>query len=175
MAVFSGGQYVDLARLLEQLVPLYVIKGSDESVVSSTTVQDDDELFIANIPVGTWQLSGELWVAGTSGINQDVKYGWTFPAGTLTWSGGGLHPDWANSASNRDVVFEGDVLDTSSPSNARAYGTVTGGNIPTQISGILQNTAAGTLQLQWAQNTSNADDTTLKAGSWLCLRKLDIS
>ncbi len=174
MTVFYAGQRITAAKL-EKFVPLYVIKGSDESVASSTVVQDDDELFIANIPPGDWEILGEFWVAGTSGINQDIKYGWTFAAGTLTWSGIGLHPDWANSAGNRDVVAEGNVLDSSSPSDARAYGTVTGGNIPTQITGLMSNTATGTLQLQWAQNTSNADDTTLKAGSWFRLRRLDIA
>lgn len=174
MTVFFAGQRI-LASTFEQLVPLDVVKGADENVVSSTTLQDDDELFIANIPPGTWEINGQLWAAGTSGINQDIKYAFTFSAGELTWAGASLHPDWGSSAGARDVSIEGELEDSSSPTAAHAYGTVTGANIPTLISGRFTNTAAGTLQLQWAQNTSNADDTTLKAGSWFSLRRLVIT
>lgn len=175
MATFSGGQYVDLAVLLEQLVPLYVEKGSDESIANNT-MQDDDELLIANIPPGKWELTGGFYAAGTSGINQDVKYGWTWTGSAeLTWVGISYHQDWANSATNRDVSIEGDVQDSGSPSSARAFGTVTGSSVPTAISGVFTNSTASTLQMQWAQNTTNADDTTVKAGSWFCLRRVLIT
>lgn len=169
MSTFTAGQKVT-AALLEKLIPQYVEKGSDETVTSNATVQNDDELFLVLAP-GTWEITSQLWLAGASGSNQDFKCGFTFPTGVLTWAGWGYHVNWANADGSRDMNAEGDVLDSSSPTNGRGFGTVTGTNVPMLIKAILTNSASGTLQLQWAQNTSNATGTTLKAGSWMSARR----
>lgn len=174
MSTFTAGQKDRTAVLLEQLVPMYVVKGSDETVTNSTTLQTDDELFIANIPVGTWELTGGLFANGISSAAQDVKYAFSFPTGTLTWFGIGLQANWGNLDGSRDISAEGVLAVSSSPTTAVAFGTVTSTNVPTDIRGVLTNTAAGTVGLQWAQNTAHLTGTILKAGSWLCLRKLVI-
>lgn len=174
MTTVYAGQRLT-AALIEQFVPLSVVKGTDETVTSSSTVQADDELFIASIPPGEWVLRGELWVSGQSGSNQDVKFGWTFPTGTFTWSVYGYHANWSNVDGSRDANHEGDVLMTPSPSNARGFGTVTSANQPHLVSGRMSSTASGTLALTWAQNTSSVTGTTMKAGSWFELRKAVIT
>lgn len=173
MSTFQAGQILR-AALLEALVPLFVEKTADETVTSSTVLQNDDELVINNIPIGTWELSGEFFALGTSATAQDIKYAWTFPTGVISWSGIGYSSAWASGAGAGDVNASGVVNTSSSPTNAQSFGCVTGQNVPTHVKGHLVTTAIGSLQLQWAQDTSNATGTTLKTGSWFSLRRLVI-
>jgi hypothetical protein len=159
---------------LKLFAPLYVEKSADESLASNTTLQNDDHLVIAGIPVGSWELHGEFFAAGTSASDQDIKLAFTFPTGALSWSGAGLHVDWTNAANARDVNVEGTVNATTSPTSARSFGLATSANQPIQIKGHLVNSAIGSLQVQWAQVTSNATATVMKQGSWMSLRRLII-
>lgn len=150
-------------------------KTADESVTSSTTFQSDDEITIAGIAIGTYEIESEVWVAGTSAGAADIKIRWAWPSGsggTLTWSGVGLHIDWGNSSGLRDVEINGSLKATTSPTSQAEYGTVTGASKPIHIKGRMTVAATGTLTLEWAQNTSHATATTVKAGSWLTLRKV---
>lgn len=173
MTTFTAGQKVTAATL-EKLIPQYVEKGSDETVTSSATVQNDDELELTLAP-GTWKITSLLFASGASGSNQDIKIGYTFPTGTFSWGAWGYHPNWSNVDGSRDMNAEGDVLDSSSPTSARGFGTVTGANVPILVIGSLVNTASGVLRLQWAQNTANATGTTLKAGSWMEARRMVVT
>lgn len=170
MTSFYAGQRPD-AALLEQLIPLFVRKGTDESVTSNATVQADDELTIPSIPPGIWEFHGQLWVAGASGTNQDVKIAFAFPTGVFSWAGSGFHPNWNNVDGSRDFHAGGELEVTTSVASSEGFGTVTGDNVPITLTGLLENTASGDLTLHWAQNTSNATATTMKAGSWLLLRR----
>jgi hypothetical protein len=136
-----------------------VIKGADEPLASSTTLQDDDDLYIA-VPANTSLLwVCKLSITGGSRGSSDFKWFWSVPDGmtgtywaTYEGTGGGQ-----NTGQIRDFTTV-NAVGTAGTSNPQ----------PLEIMGSLTNgETAGTLQLQWAQNTSSSTDTTVKAGSLL--------
>lgn len=138
-------------------VPLMVIKSANEIVNNSATYQDDNELAIAAAAGITYGWS--LAVFSTSGTTPDIKMQMTAPSGT-SW-GYGMRMAYNTAGTFEFNPFTGGILGATygagSVIQAAAEGTfVTGGT-------------AGTLRLQWAQNTANASDTTVHAGSWLRL------
>lgn len=143
---------------------LWALKASDESVTSSATLQNDDSLLLSVEANATYELAAHIaYVGNTTG---DIKFAFTWPSGsTLYWSGkGGVESDagYGASGSTRQSVSFGDASGT-----AVAYtGSTT--VLSVHIMGCLVTSSiAGTLQLQWAQNTSNGTATTVKAGSFL--------
>lgn len=138
------------------LIPWAVIKkkNSDEIVNASAALQNDNDL--------SWSVSAnaqytlDMLLLYNSGTTPDIKFAWTGPASfTMTWVVTGF-----DTAGN--FIF-GNI---DSEATTQALGG-TGANIAAQVKGIVTIAGTGgTLQLQWAQNTSNASDTTVKAGSY---------
>lgn len=143
------------------LMPWSVVKkkNSNETVNSSSALQNDDDIF--------WSVSAnaqyllEMLLIYNSGTTPDIKFAFTGPASfTMTWIVTGF--DTAGSFVFGNIDSESTVRSlggTAADVAATARGIVT-------IAGT-----AGTLQLQWAQATSNASNTVLKAGSWGALTR----
>jgi hypothetical protein len=89
----------------------------------------------------------------------DIKVTFTGPAGsTVLWSSSQVIFNAGGSTTLTVVSAGGTTADLFVDANFRAiqlYGT------------ILNSTTAGDVQLQWAQNTSSANSTTVKAGSYI--------
>ena len=143
------------------VLPLYARKTADESLVSSTTLQNDDHLFWSVVANTIYELS--LHVTYNSGVTPDFKIGWTFPAGlTMTWAYIGV--DLAGAIVNRGNLIQTSVL---------AQGGAAGVEIHLAVFGVVVvGGTAGTLRLQWAQNTSDAGSTIVRAGSYGRLLKV---
>ena len=137
----------------------YVTKSADESVTSSTTLQDDDDLLLA---VGT----NEIWVVELvlivkSNAAADFKWAWTDPASatSIRWTiyrntSGTLVADFGDATASALAV-------------SMASATVP---YPVPMHEIVVIETAGTsgnLQLQWAQNTSDGTATQVLKGSHL--------
>lgn len=132
-----------------------VAKTADTSVTSSTTLVTDSELSIPVTGGALINFRGSLvYTAGSAG---DFKYRITGPASPAsitikrrTIAPGGTEAVAVDTAfSTSDIVVDG--------------GTGTG---VIAFEGVLKNgSTAGTIGIQWAQNTSNATATVLKAGS----------
>jgi hypothetical protein len=134
-----------------------VRKFVDETVVSDVILQDDDEL--KNITLGanqTYVVHGVLFASSTSNA-PDIKIAFVPPTGSTmaigftsvgqTMAAGLLRV--AGAASQRIPISNNNV-------------TVI------QVNGtIVTGRAAGTLKLEWAQNTSNANGTAVLQGSYL--------
>ena len=144
-------------RLLIPGVSDKVVKSADESVASSTTLQNDDEL---KLPLeANTDYAIEAFLTFTAHSSADLKFGFTWPnlaSGYITgrWVGGGGVDGYGpltSSGSTSDADGRGD----GSPVVVRLWGS------------IFVGANAGDLQLQWAQNTSHATATKVKAGSWL--------
>jgi hypothetical protein len=137
-----------------------VIKAADESVTSSTTLQDDNELTLAVGAGETWEFEFLLLVTGASA--GDIKLGLTVPAGTSGWWGGhgiGINDINANTQNLRSMA--GDltaVLNFGTPASAECM---------VVVRALVITTNAGSVTLQWAQNASSGTATTVKAGSVL--------
>ena len=144
---------------------LEVIKSADESVTSSTTLQDDDQLVFAIPASEVWYMDMMLIVDGNS--TADFKAKFTVPASCVMGWIIRDHMAAGGSTSVRTIFTEANTaLVEIDGSAGRAYPYV-------RIEAyIVNSTNAGTIQLQWAQNTSNATATTVKKGSWLRARKL---
>ncbi len=137
----------------------FVYKASDESVNNSNTVQDDDDL---KFTVGTNELwIFQVYVHVTDTTTANIKLTFTGPASsTAVWS---RHPGFG-------------ITDTFAPSVPRALTTELSSEADDRIHYLLGSIdtagTSGTLQFQWAQVTATANDTTVKAGSWLTAREV---
>jgi hypothetical protein len=138
-----------------------VIKAADESVASSTAVQNDDELFFTATSGAVYQV--ELWLvyANAAGAAPDLKI------------------DLGEDATARGA-FESIGLSTADAAAATQFlanqtATATFGTAATKrMASISGNHAGngGTFRLRWAQNTSNGTATIVYAGSLLRYRRV---
>lgn len=138
---------------------LKAVKTADEIVNNTTTLQDDNHLFVpvdANA-VYTVQMFGRV-----SGPDLgDFKFSFTVPAG----------------ASVTGTARMGDVTtyDTREYNNT-ALGIQLANNFGVHsfdLIGVLATSAtAGILQFQWAQSTATVGDTTVFTSTWLLLMKV---
>lgn len=170
--VWQAGMTVT-AGLLTAMQPRFVVKSADESLTSSTALQDDNHLILPVDANATYELQAMLFWAGNE--TGDIKFAFAFPTGaTVNWAitgpnaadagfstGGTRGGTQYFSSLNQTLSPTGsiDIAGSTSPLHARPHGTV--------ITGV----TAGSLTLRWAQNTSNATATTVKAGSWLRLQR----
>jgi hypothetical protein len=147
-----------------------VVKASDETVTSSTSVQDDDELFFATATAGTYAFELTLFLSTTS-QTADWKGDFTAPAGATCFFG----PNDTYQLSNQWSM-------TSQATNPLALKTcsdtlIWGGN-NTGITGVfvrgivIAGGTAGNFQFRWAQNSSEAVNNIVKANSFIRYRKI---
>jgi hypothetical protein len=146
----------------------FVRKTADESVTSSAVLQNDDHLSYSIGATGTYAV--DVYLIGTSAANAagDLNVAFTFPTGTFYLTSSGLDASLASGSSGTVQTLGGSI--TSGTAFA-SYGLST-----TQTSIILHGTfvatATGTLQLQWCQAVSNANASTLKAGSSMLVKQV---
>lgn len=144
------------------MLPLVAYKTADETVNTSATLQNDNDLFLSIVP-GTYALKGHFnYITGDT---PDIKFGWTWPTFTvMTWTAHG--PGTAVTTTTGDVT-----VSMLTESQTAVLGGGGGGNMACVVTGTVYCTTAGTLQLQWAQNTSTASNTSVLNRSWLELKR----
>lgn len=142
-----------------------VIKTSTESVTSSTTVQDDNELSMTlNANTNYW-LDGLIIIDGAAA--GDFKPQFVVPSGTIRWLADG--PD-SSAAATTDIVDR----NWKAGSLTTIVGTVASGTSTVlPVSGIIRTGASGgTFKLQWAQGTSSATATRVFLDSFLRVTRM---
>jgi len=145
-----------LSALITEVRPLFVRKASDETVNGSATLQNDDELFLAVEANVTYQVEASLRYS--TGATPNLKFTFTGPSGAT-----GLGHATSIVAGGTALVFTDVTL-------LSTVVTADDSSFATEVHGVLiVGATAGTLQLQWAQNTSNASDTKVLSGSYLKL------
>lgn len=142
-------------------------KSGDESVTSSTVMQNDDLLVLPVVPNARYLLDCFFVYTGAADAAGGFKIGWTGPAGaTMKWANFGVTQGVAPSLVNYNVVVE-------ALAGGRGVATNGGTEMSCRPFGVLNtSTTGGNLQLQWAQGASNATPTVLKAGSTMQLRRI---
>jgi hypothetical protein len=144
---------------------LFARKTADETITSNATLQDDNDLFVtveANAIYHTLVLVKEV-----SQTTDDFKTGFTGPAG-YSFSGEARAP-LGNAAGNAEVG----AWEIGAGAHGIAFGGVAGFNLPVHLEGILITSGtAGTFRLQWAQASASASGTTVRAGSFMLLRRV---
>lgn len=136
------------------------IKTADESVTSSTSVQDDDHLTMTlNANTNYW-LDGVLISDGA--VGGDIKLQLVVPSGTVRWMADGIV---SSATATVDLVDRFWKVG----STTTIIGTVASGTKSLiHISGIIRVAGSGgTFKLQWAQGTSSGTATRLFTNSFL--------
>jgi hypothetical protein len=147
-----------LSSLITEVRPVTVRKTTNETVNNSTTLQNDDELFIAVEASVTYDFEAEIIY--NSGATPDLKFGWTFPSGLTMF--------YAVYAAGGGTFLGYNEIETSVPAVDGA-----GAAVGVLLKGtVIVSSTAGTLQLQWAQNALNASNTIVQAGSYIRLRRI---
>lgn len=144
-----------------------VRKAAAESVVSSATRQNDDELLFAVGASESWVFEMLLVMDGVTG--GDFSMAFTAPAGASGAYGTiGLGTPVTSIADPPRVQY------ASLTSGSTDHGTIAFGtqSVVFVRGTVVTAAAAGNVQLQWAQHTSNATATRLLAGSYLVARKV---
>lgn len=133
----------------------YVRKSADESVTSSATLQNDDELLLA-IAANETRIF-DLHVAYVGGTTGDFRFGFTFPSGCNLY---------LSATSYDTTTTQQSSVSSGASGTASALGATTA--VLFHARGVVMNGAtAGNFQFQWAQSVSNGTATTVKAGSTL--------
>jgi hypothetical protein len=147
--------------MIRGIAPLAAFKSGDETRTSNTTLGNDAALFLPNLAAG-----GQYFVVcsldyegGTLG-SSDMKWTWSLPSGaTMRY-----HAWYLSTGASVQVGV------THAGADVIAAGTAGSGTLRavTMVGTVLMSTTAGTLQLQWAQNTSSATPTNMHAQSAIC-------
>lgn len=128
-----------------------VFKSADESVVSSTALQNDDHLLFTVEANAKYALSGDFYVdpgGGAGGLSLAING----PALT------------ALKFSRFNSGAEGFTTAYDSPLNVTSVGT--------HVAGYIQCSAAGTVYIRWAQATAHATPAKMLLGSHLRIRRV---
>ena len=140
-----------------------LLKTADEAVDSGgtgSTLQDDDELTFELVANATYMLHGNLRI--NAHTTPDFKFQWSLPASAIV--------------DGHVTAFDGSADETVLNFNETAATSIAGVSADGSMSMagvIITAGTAGTAVLQWAQVTPDANDTTVKAGSWISLRRID--
>lgn len=150
----------------------FVRKTVDEPLTSSTTLQNDDALVLAVAANATYLFRVWLLATDATDATGDIKFGFTFPASAVChFSGKGPHSLMASGGAFGDGEYIGRNTATSG-STVATYG-LSSSVIGIELTGMLIVGAnAGNLQLQWAQAASDANATTVQAGSFMTLDRV---
>jgi len=148
-AIFGGGGEAGGFTIVNKLV--------DETIQSDTTLADDNNLFWEVDANSVYLFFG--FIKRTSGATPDWKHAFSFPAGG-NCQGINAESDW-NTPRPLTNYTSTAVLVGSGTQMQMIFGYVTTVGI------------AGICNYQWAQNTSDASDTTLNKGSWFAFKKVE--
>lgn len=140
--------------------PQHAYKHIDESVTSSTTLQDDDALIITIPQTGIYKISASLFFSIDAGgvkiaLNGTVAFDNLLASIDIVGSGSDI-------TSGRIDLFGSTV----------SHNVVGVGSHHVLIDGTIEATSSGTLLIQWAQQTSDVVATIMKRGSTLKVSRI---
>lgn len=142
------------AAQLEAVVPRIGFKTSAQTVNNSTVLVSDSQLFVTVAANTSYVFTGRFLY--TSSTTPDIKFGFTYPVlATATYTLYGIAAGGATLGAFHQTETSVGALEGGTTIACTMTGSWTiGAN-------------AGTVQLQWAQNTANASNTQVLAGSFL--------
>lgn len=154
--VLTAAKLQQLADAIAEMRGRLAYKTGTETIISNSAFQNDDDLFLS-IETNAVYLA-RVHVIYTSGATPDFKIQATVPAGTTT-------PAWT-------FFLQGNINDFTP--TAGLTGIAGSGTVETlDMSGlVITSTTPGVMQWQWAQNLSDATNTSVGAGSFFSLDRM---
>lgn len=165
--VYNGSSWVSEGATIAK-----AIKTVDESLTSSTTMQDDDQLFL---PV---EANTDYWIEShilfRSETTADLNIQPSYPSGTtFAWSNGAPATNDAGGNSYGQVWFQALTSTGTSTALVTIGGLSIGMAAALPLKGLLRVGAnAGTFKFRWSQSVSNSNASTVHANSILMATKL---
>jgi len=160
-----SGQVLTADDVNNWFIPMIAVKDADESVTSSTTVQNDDELVITNLPINTTFLfQCFLLYQGGTGGSSDLKITWAVPTGTFLRYAG-AYEGGSGSANVGSAFAASDVLSLRTQGSGVKCGATFSGTLSV-------GSTTGSVQLEWAQVTSSGTSTTVNKQSVIMLQRI---
>lgn len=162
---FAISNSLNQLHLADENMPIAIKKTSNETVNSSTTLQDDNDLFCRLRPNQLYRIELFLMVASTSN-DRDLKVAWSLTNCEQVTTRNVIGPDVSCTAaystsvkiSNFDLTASavyGITSDTSRTSNIQESFLIKSGE------------SGGFIQLQWAQYSSGAASVTLRSNCYM--------
>lgn len=150
------------AALLQGVAPLAAIKGTDQSITSSTTLVNDSALFLPVAANATYfpLVTYFSYEGGTQG-SSDLKFQFTGPAGATLSFTAIYYPNSGGVGANTNISRTTGLSATIVAGTDGA--TVKLGML--FVGSLISSSTSGTLQFQWAQSTSSGTATIVHAGS----------
>lgn len=144
----------------------YIRKQSTESVTSSTTLQDDNELKYTFTKAGMYYVKAMLAVDGDGG---DFKAAWSVSGGVTLNLSRFVRGGAESQSDMNDCTMKSKIAGTTS-----GTGTGTEATATNYVSEEFLVTVAstGTLTFQWGQSSSNATPTEVNNNSILLIEKV---
>lgn len=160
----TGTDYAQIMAAITQAYGIWAVKAADNTPVNnSTTLVNDAELFVPVAANTVYDVVAKVFY--TTGATPDIKLGFTFPSGTMSWAGVGAVDSLSAATTNATVA---DNAWTSAASGQTlSFGGGVGSALAVLAGTLRVGPVAGNLQLQFAQATANASNTLTKADSSL--------
>jgi hypothetical protein len=150
----------------------YVAKTADETVNSSTTLQNDDHLVLSVVANAVYTFEVDLYMIESTDFVGDFKMSFTCPTGaTFDMHGAGAHINDLSSGTSSNGEWIGKLATSSAGANL-SFGVGTSLTGVRVFGRLVMGANAGNFQMQWAQNTSDSSGTTLKAGSYMMMTRV---
>lgn len=148
-----------LSALITEVRPVAGRVTTATTVNNSTTLVNAAGLSAAVVANAVYYFDLDLQY--TTNITADIKIGWTFPTGTTM--------DWGGMGYNTGEAFTGfgGLIQTTVPGLG---GTGSGAKL---FGWIVTSSTAGTMQVQFAQNSLAVVNTSIDVGSTLELRRIE--
>jgi hypothetical protein len=146
----------------------FVRKTADEAIVSNTTLHNDRELFMSVNAGEIWQFDLIAFLQSFTSSTPDIRPMWTMPTNSfIAWNTVGYDPN-STSQQGLRTISRYNVTGQANVFGMGILGSGTENASPLIQSGILfVGNFSGTLQFQWAQSTSDTNQTIVKANSLL--------
>lgn len=161
--VYNGAAYVSLETRGYHAYARRTVDGTAGSgLVNNSTALVNDPLLVLGVDSGaTYQWDGVIYYS--SSTTADIQFAFATPTfSAMRWAGTAL----ATTATTNEGDMRNAVTGTSGAGTPfGGIGTAT--IITCRIDGFINTTAAGNIQLQFAQNTLDATNTVIRNGSYL--------
>lgn len=162
---------LDASVALQTALPVTIRKPANESVTSSTALQDDDHFAFTVAANSVYTVESFIVYTGAADPAGGLQMAFSGPAGaSMSWANYGVN---INLPSPTTLISYNVVAETLAAGSPRSVGTNLGTAMTCRPTGTLVTSGtSGTLRFRWAQSVSNATATVVQANSWMRVWKI---